>query len=207
MKCPHCLVAFHDEWELLGSEDDRDGRWIVWHTKCPTCKRIVMKLVQKREHKGSVESLIRPKAPARAPLPPEVSDEYAADYREACLVLADSPKASAALSRRCLQNLLREHFEVKHGNLFDEIEEVLPKLPPQLAEAVDAIRNVGNFGAHPMKSTHSGEILDVEPGEAEWSLDVLEGLFDFCFVQPAVLKKKRAALDEKLKEAGKPPMK
>jgi hypothetical protein len=47
----------------------------------------------------------------------------------------------------------------------------------------------------------------VEPGEAEWNLDVLEALFDFYFVQPELLKKKRAALDAKLAEAGKPKMK
>jgi len=96
---------------------------------------------------------------------------------------------------------------VKPSNLYDEIDQALPNLPTDLAEAVDAIRNYGNFAAHPMKSTNSGEILDVEPGEAEWSLDVLEGLFDFCFVRPAMLKKKRDALNQKLGEAGKPPMK
>jgi len=47
----------------------------------------------------------------------------------------------------------------------------------------------------------------VEPGEAEWNLDVLESLFDFYYVQPARLQAKRAALDKKLAEAGKPPMK
>jgi hypothetical protein len=33
---------------------------------------------------------------------------------------------------------------------------------------LDAIRTIGNFAAHPIKSTSSGEIVDVEPGEAEW---------------------------------------
>jgi hypothetical protein len=36
---------------------------------------------------------------------------------------------------------------------------------------------------------------------------VLEGLFDFYYVQPAVLAKKRAALNQKLKDAGKPLLK
>jgi uncharacterized protein Smg (DUF494 family) len=49
--------------------------------------------------------------------------------------------------------------------------------------------------------------MPVETGEAEWNLDVLESLFDFYFVQPANLKKKKDALNLKLKEAGKPPMK
>jgi hypothetical protein len=123
--------------------------------------------------------------------------------------MADSPKASAALSRRCLQHLLRAIAGVKHGDLAREIQEVLDggKLPSQLAESIDAVRNIGNFAAHPVKSGHSGEVVAVEPGEAEWNLDVLEGLFDFYYVQPEVLKKKRAALDKKLAESGKPPMK
>lgn len=76
-----------------------------------------------------------------------------------------------------------------------------------LAESVDAIRNIGNFAAHPMKSTSTGEIVEVGPGEAEWILDVIEALFDFYFVQPAKLKAKRDALNSKLHDLGKPPMK
>ncbi|MGD1090046.1 MAG: hypothetical protein ABR955_15180 [Verrucomicrobiota bacterium] len=72
---------------------------------------------------------------------------------------------------------------------------------------MDAIRIVGNFAAHPIKSKASGEIIEVETGEAEWNLDVLESMFDFYFTQPALLKKKRDALNAKLKEAGKPEMK
>jgi hypothetical protein len=151
--------------------------------------------------------LFRPRAPARAALSPDVPEAFAADYREACLVLTDSSKASAALSRRCLQKLLREKGGVKPGNLSDEIDEAMQGLPAHLGQAVDAIRNIGNFSAHPTKNTSTREIVEVEPGEAEWCLEVLEGLFDFYFVQPAVLQRKRDALNQKLQEAGKPPMK
>ena len=74
-------------------------------------------------------------------------------------------------------------------------------------EAVDAIRVTGNFAAHPIKSRASGEVVAVEPGEAEWNLDTLEALFDFYFVQPAALQAKRAALNVKLLAAGKPTLK
>jgi len=154
-------------------------------------------------------NLVRPKGTARAPLPAEVPGKFADDYREACLVFADSAKASAALSRRCLQNLIREHAGVKPGNLFDEIQEVLDsgKLPADLADALHAVREVGNFAAHPIKSRNTGEVIDVEPGEAEWQLDTLESLFDFYFVRPAALKAKRDTLNAKLKDAGKKPLK
>jgi len=71
---------------------------------------------------------------------------------------------------------------------------------------LDAVRNIGNFAAHPMKSQSTGEIVPVEPGEAEWNLDVLESLFDFHFVAPAKTKARKDALNKKLKDAGKPPV-
>lgn len=135
--------------------------------------------------------------------------QYADDYDQACLVLNDSAKASAALSRRCLQYLLREKAGVKHSTLDSEIQQILDSkaLPSHLAEAVDAIRVVGNFAAHPIKSKSTGEIVDVEDGEAEWLLDTLEGLFDFYYVQPTLLQGRKDAINKKLAEAGKPPLK
>ena len=58
-------------------------------------------------------------------MPPQVPSKFAEDYREACLVLDDSPKASAALSRRCLQYILQEKAGVKHENLAKEIQEII----------------------------------------------------------------------------------
>jgi hypothetical protein len=153
--------------------------------------------------------MVRPKGVARAPVPPEVPAEIAKDYKEACLVLTESPKASAALGRRCLQHLLRTAAGVKPGDLSSEIQQVLESksLPTSIAENVDAVRNIGNFAAHPNKSTTTGEVLPVEPEEAEWTLDVLESLFDVYYVQPALARAKRDALNKKLQDAKKPPMK
>jgi hypothetical protein len=123
--------------------------------------------------------------------------------------LGDSPKASAALSRRCLQHLLREELGATQRDLADQIQWILDerRLPSFLAGDLDAVRQIGNFAAHVMKSKSSGEVATVEPGEAEWNLNVLEGLFDFCFVQPTEAKAKRDALNAKLADVGKPPMK
>jgi hypothetical protein len=144
------------------------------------------------------------------PAPLEVATaapSLAADFKEATAVLAISKKASAALSRRCLQFILRDRGGAKKRDLADQIDEVIPSLPTELASNVDAIRHVGNFAAHPMKSASSGEILDVEDGEAEWLLDVLEELFDFYYVGPQKAAAKRAALNAKLGTAGRPPLK
>jgi hypothetical protein len=217
MKCPHCLVDFYPpmsthalKWQdgQAGGVKDTDGYWNVRFTCCPNCGKatIFLRLRDGNDHVLKY-FMVWPKGVARSPLPADVPETYATDYREACNVHPDSAKASAALSRRCLQRILREVAGVKPHDLSQEINAVLPKLPSALAEALDAVRVIGNFAAHPMKSTNTGEILDVELGEAEWSLDVLESLFDFYFVQPAKLAAKKAEMNAKLKEAGKPPMK
>lgn len=220
MKCPHCRVEFHDEPTSRPINTDVDGGWMLVHAICPACKRIILHLLNGppltdqygnfcRTEKANKYFLVYPKGSLRPPCPPEAPKEFAEDYIEACLVISDSPKASAALSRRCLQNILRETAKVRPGNLADEIQEVIDSktLPSYIVEVIDAVRNIGNFAAHPNKSKKSGEILPVEAGEAEWNLDVLEALFDFYFVQPEIIKKKKESLNEKLKEAGKKPMK
>lgn len=222
MKCPHCLKEIHAEakWQDVGQ--DAEGQWFIERYLCPNpkCNRLILYLVlgePERTYVGNVfgftnierHILIRPKGTNRPPVPPECPPVLAQDYIEACLVLPDSPKASAALSRRCLQHLLREVAKVKPGNLADEIQQLIDSgtLPSHLVEVVDTVRNIGNFAAHPLKSQKSGEILPVEPAEAEWNLDVLEALFDFYFVQPAITARKKAALDQKLRESGQKPTK
>jgi hypothetical protein len=198
MKCPHCLENYYPFFEQAqiqaGVGHDHiiavDGEhqfWFINACQCPACKKFII-LLERRDTRIQARSEIQvwPKGVARSALPPEIPD---------------------AFSRRCLQHILREKGGTKKRDLFDQIAEVIPTLPSHLAEAIDAVRNIGNFAAHPMKSTNSGEILDVETGEAEWNLEVIEGLFDFYFVQPAVLQKKRELLNKRLAEAGKPPMK
>jgi hypothetical protein len=224
MKCPHCLVDFHEDqtfWSVVLSAD-AEGQWLLSRRTCPACSRFVLYLEngtpQGQVHLGQLGVrfaavsrllMVWPKGVSRAPVPPEVPPAIAEDYKEACLVLSDSPKASAALSRRCLQNLLRQAGGVKPGNLNDEIQQVLDggKLPSDIADNIDAIRVIGNFAAHPNKSNSTGEIVPVEPHEAEWNLDVIESLFDLYFVQPARAKARRDALNKKLQDAGKPPLK
>lgn len=174
--------------------------------RCPECQDGIFVLHKGYpDHARTTSMTVYPSAKTR-PVPAEVVDPYKQDFVEACTVLQDSPKASAALSRRCLQAILKDKAGTKSKDLFDQIEEVINsgKVPSHICEDLHAIRVVGNFAAHPMKSTVSGAVLDVEAGEAEWNLDVLELLFDFYFVQPSISAKRKAALNAKLREAGKP---
>jgi hypothetical protein len=219
MKCPHCRDTFFSNFKATALGVDAGGGWYLNQQKCPSCNRFILVLECGHAIVNGLGQLVQitdprslqvyPKGSLRPQCPKEVPKDLASDYGESCLVLPDSAKASAALSRRCLQHLLRETAKVKHADLSREIQELLDRgtLPSHIAEALDAVRNIGNFAAHPIKSQHSGEVLEVEPGEAEWNLDVLESLFDFYFLQPAILQAKKAALNAKLKEAGKPPIK
>jgi hypothetical protein len=218
MKCPHCSVEVHSSfyktrihsseqyWEPVGGL-----LWSADYMTCPACGQAIIKLVGEKHEVGSkpvTEFLAYPMSTGRPNAPSEVPAYIAEDFHEACAVLAHSPKASAALSRRCLQAVLRENgFAQK--DLAPAIQAAIDSksLPTALADNIDAIRNIGNFAAHPLKDSNTNQILPVEPQEAEWNLEVLEALFDFFYVQPAKAKARRAQLDAKLAAAGKPPMK
>jgi len=212
MKCPHCLIEIHKDEETSGLNRDTNGQWILSQQLCPSCNHNIIYLInmQIQGQRGFIEKqriLVYPKSSSRTPASEEVPQHIAEDYNEAGLILTDSPKASAALSRRCLQTILRENSEITKGNLNSEIDQALKIFPTYIADAIDAVRHIGNFAAHPIKSTSTGEIVNVEAGEAEWLLDVLEQLFDFCYTQPKVLAEKREALNKKLQDMGKPKLK
>jgi uncharacterized protein DUF4145 len=219
MKCPNCHNSFHPDFQkkevgYCGRNESYGYYWNVYHHECPACHKPIIFLAYEKDFgtgrmgQDAKHWLIFPKGGSRLPAPPEVPVDIASDYNEATLILFDSPTASAALSRRCLQQLLSERGVTQSDNLSRAIDDALASgVPTHIAENLDAIRNVGNFAAHPQKSLHSGEILPVEPHEAEWNLEVLEMLFDFYYVQPALSKARREALNKKLEEVGKPPMK
>lgn len=225
MICPHCLHSFHDNpskltngWKYYGETD-----WNFEYQECPECKKLIGKIIL-LESDGIREIMAYPKKNSRKPLPDFIDKQFLEDYNEACSVIDESPKASAAISRRCLQNILRERAmikifdsssgkykteKIKQSDLSVEIQQVLDmgNLPSNISEGLDAIRVIGNFAAHPIKSKNTGEIVDVEAGEAEWNLEVLESLFDYYFIQPKNIQDKKAALNLKLKAAGKPEIK
>ncbi|TGL68524.1 DUF4145 domain-containing protein [Leptospira kmetyi] len=221
MQCPHCLHQTTPEINEERIDTDIKGDWIFQSFVCPNeeCKKIVINILCGKiyGHSGGwsikevkFKELVYPRNISRNHLSSELIPlNILNDYQEACNVLNVSPKASAALSRRCLQNLLHNYAQIKGKSLDDEISIIISSgsLPTYIANSIDAIRNIGNYAAHPKKSISSGEIVDVEIGEAEWSIEVLETLFDFYFIQPSKLATKRAELNKKLSDMGKPEMK
>ena len=148
----------------------------------------------------------------RAPVDEAVPESFRSDYVEACNVQGVSPKASAALARRVLQGILTAQG-YESTNLAQQIESVLkeddPKkaLPGHIRETVDAVRHFGNFAAHPITELTSLQVIEVEPEEAEWCLEIIETLFDHYYATPARAQKRREQLNQKLAQAGKKPAK
>jgi hypothetical protein len=221
MKCPHCAIYFHDNWDihymdrgsgLVTSTDTGSGvYWYYRSALCPECGDVTIEIARHygRETIGEVWRQVYPIGASRGPVSQEVPTDIAQDYIEARNVLPISSKASAALSRRCLQNMLHAH-NYKAKDLAKEIDLLLnetdPKkaLPHKLRETVDGIRNFGNFSAHPIDDKTTLQIIEVDPHEAEWCLQILEDMFEHFYVGPAMAKAMKAALDAKLAAAGKP---
>jgi len=106
------------------------------------------------------------------------------DYYEACAVLPHSAKASATLSRRCLQGIVRDFWDIpagKRGNLGAELSYIKDKVSEDTWEGIQAIRSVGDIGAHMEKDVNY--VVDVEPEEASLLIELIEMLFDEWYVQ------------------------
>lgn len=208
--CPYCKVFASVSIKQSVRKENWEFDLIC---SCPSCSKTVFAEVEfiddpTADACQSVLKAIYPKTKV-VNVPKEIPVTYAQDYREAILVLKDSPKASAALSRRILQNVLRNELGIAERSLDQEIDKFvkLEGVPSYLSDAVDAVRTIGNIAAHPSKNENTGEIVDVESGEAEWLLEVIDSLCDFAFVQPERLRARREALNEKLQVLGKPSLK
>ena len=113
-------------------------------------------------------------------LPDYVPAVIVADYKEACLIAELSPKASATLSRRCLQGMIRDFWSVSKGRLADEIDAIKDKIDELAWKAIDGLRKMGNIGAHMEKDINV--IVDVDPNEAKLLIGLIETLVDDWYV-------------------------
>lgn len=110
------------------------------------------------------------------------------DYREACLTLESSPKAAAALARRCLSSMLRDYWRVQPGSLSDELRQVKGTVDPLTWETIESVRGTGLIGAR--METEGAEIQDTEPGEAKLLIGLIETLIQDWYVARDVRRKR-----------------
>lgn len=122
---------------------------------------------------------LRPESAAR-PMPEYVPAAVVADYTEACAILYLSPKASATLARRCLQGMIRDFFGVRKEKLLHEIHAIRDKVSEETWNSIEAVRKLGNIGAHMEKDINV--IVDVDPDEAILLIQLIESLIEDWYV-------------------------
>lgn len=123
---------------------------------------------------------LKPQSSAK-PFPDYIPVPIRQDYEEACLISGLSPKASATLSRRCLQGIIRDFWGISKARLIDEIKELQGHIDSTTWQAIDAVRSIGNIGAHMEKNINL--IVDVDPDEADLLLHLIEVLIEEWYVR------------------------
>ena len=115
------------------------------------------------------------------PLPKYIPKAIVDDYNESCLIKDLSPKASATLSRRCLQTMIRDFWNISGlSNLKQEIDAIKEKVDSMTWSAIDSVREIGNIGAHMEKDINL--IIDVDPGEAKLLIQLIESLIKEWYI-------------------------
>lgn len=106
------------------------------------------------------------------------------DYEEASKIVNLSPKASATLSRRCLQTIIRDYWGIRNKRtLNDEIKalEELKGIDANLIAVFHDLREIGNIGAHMEQDVNL--IIDVGPDEAEQLIKFIENLIELTYLE------------------------
>jgi hypothetical protein len=114
------------------------------------------------------------------PYPEYVPLNIRQDYQEACAVKNRSPKAAATLARRCLQGMIHDFWNIREKNLNAEITSLKAHVAVTQWNAIDAIRKIGNIGAHMESDVNL--VIDVEPDEADKLLKLIELLLEKWYV-------------------------
>ena len=210
-------MAVHVRWNSRALQTVRAGYeslgWNAVTTPCASCNELIVRIVKRvltddGERVVEIDRLVHPPGRSRPTVDSEaIPQALKEDYLEACEVLEISPKASAVLSRRVLQGILKEQG-YDSRNLHQQIIDVLAQdgpaaLPGSLRDTIDVIRHFGNFSAHPITQETTLQLVDVEPDEAEWCLQIVEELFRHYYVEPDRLRKKIGETRAKIEAHGK----
>lgn len=154
--------------------------------RCPSCGNYTVFAEGIGEMVKDINTIIKPNSLAKQ-FPDYIPETIRNDYEEAYAILHLSPKASATLSRRCLQGMIHDFWDIKLKNLNQEISALKDKIPADLWSSIDALRQLGNIGAHMEKDTDV--IVDIDPNEAESLIKLIELLMKEWYINREERKK------------------
>lgn len=147
--------------------------------KCPSCGEYTISIQGMGDMVQDVDVKVKPQSTA-IQFPDYIPKAIRQDYEEACSIVDLSPKASATLSRRCLQGMIRDFFEIEETNLAKAIQALEGKIPAPQWRVIDGVRRIGNIGAHMEKDINL--IVDIEPNEAQKLIKLIEHLLEPWYI-------------------------
>lgn len=193
--CPYCECKFVTTLESLQEnefffkrlqgvpyspgKDDKDKIRLSFYL-CPNCKETTIKILGIGEDVKDTTLSFKPRSFAII-FPKYIPESIRKDYEEASLIVELSPKASATLSRRCLQGMIRDFWNVKNKrNLYEEINAIEDKVTPEVSRVLKGLKDLGNIGAHMEKDINL--IIDIDHGEAEKLIKLIEYLIKEWYI-------------------------
>ena len=195
-QCPYCSMVmsiskmtykeqtpsfnqpYASSWKGDGTPTDESVISISFY-KCPNCGQYTIMAKGLGAMVRDVHVPIRPISSSKQ-FPEYIPSAIRSDYEEACAIVNLSPKASATLSRRCLQGMIRDFWDIKESNLAKAIEKLEGKIPVPQWKVIDGVRRIGNIGAHMEKDINL--IVDIEPDEAQKLIKLIEHLMEQWYI-------------------------
>lgn len=163
------------------SEESSNDKITIQTMKCPNCHKVSVDIVGVGSQFPNRIMHFNPISLAKV-YPDYIPQAIRSDYEEAHAILNLSPKASATLSRRCLQGMIRDFWGISKARLVDEIDALKKEsVDPSTKIVLDALRKLGNIGAHPEKDVNL--IVDIEPSEAHKLLEFIELLMQKWYIE------------------------
>lgn len=155
--CPHCSAYAQMNWKCL-----HDGVGYSIHLAiCQACFNYSLWQRYGFSQNGKSRLMTEILYPKLSAIPPaeDMPESIKAIYKEASNVLGDSPRATCALLRLALEELisyLRDNFEkyksLKGKNINEDIKELVKLgLPVEVQKALDIVRITGNNAVHSTK--------------------------------------------------------
>lgn len=185
----------------MGYSSDQTYNLKIRMYRCPNCMKITSFADYVGEEMPERTIPIFPISMAKQ-FPDYVPLSIRNDYEEACAIVNLSPKASATLSRRCLQGMIRDFWNISKKRLVDEIDFLKDKVSATQWRVLNSLRHIGNIGAHPEADTSL--IIDIEPENAQKLIAVIELLIKQWYIErheQEILYADILALDEETKAA------
>ncbi|MDZ5758715.1 DUF4145 domain-containing protein [Carnobacterium maltaromaticum] len=195
--CPQCeLLAAHSwaysfESKIVYYEEEITE--LIIESSCLSCsENSYWKINELGE-----ETLLYPIKKINTPKPPtDMPKNVQKTYKEAFTILNDSPRASTALARLAVEELLTS-LEVSGNNINEQIGNLVRDgLSSRVQKPLDALRVIGNNAVHP------GKIEDVDNADSAKSiLELLNFIVEELITKPKEIESIYASLPKGVLEA------